>query len=149
MKSLTWGCSESGVWPLSLLDMTPHWKFWMQFISPIQLIHWNTAGSLKICTAFQIPSFKVHGIHVSPILSRAISVSLATSRLSPLQDTPLVTMIDLMQAFNFWHREIWSTHSKWSDFDMKRFWHLIWANLTSCKFSLILFKNSFVHFPNL
>jgi hypothetical protein len=32
----------------------PALAIWMQFISPIQLIHWNTAGSLKICTTFQI-----------------------------------------------------------------------------------------------
>ncbi len=27
---------------------------------------------------------------------------------------------------------------RWSVFDMGRFWHLAWANLTSCKFSLLL-----------
>jgi len=37
------------------------------------------------------------------ILSRAIAISLAISRLPPFQDTPPITMADLLQAVDFWH----------------------------------------------
>ncbi len=35
--------------------------------------------------------------------------------------------------------KIWPTYCRWLVFDMERFWHLVWANLTSCNFSLFFF----------
>jgi hypothetical protein len=40
-------------------------------------------------------------MQASSILSRAIAIGLATSRLPPLQDTPPITMADLLQAVDF------------------------------------------------
>jgi hypothetical protein len=82
------------------------------------------------------------------ILSRAIVLGLVTSWLPPLQDTPPIIMANLLQVMGFLHGEILPTYSKRSIFDMERFLHLVWANLTSCKFSLFLFLISFVHFSN-
>ncbi len=53
---------------------------------------------------------------------------------------PPITMADLLQAVDFWHGEIWSTYYRWSIFEMKFFWHLVWANLMLCNFSLFPFK---------
>ncbi len=39
----------------------------------------------------------------------------------------------------FLYEKIWSTSYKRSIFDMDKFWHLVWVNLTSCKFSLFFF----------
>jgi hypothetical protein len=104
---------EYGIRPLLLIDVTLHWKFWIRLSSRIQWIHWNTAGSLKICTAFHVPSFKVHGIHVrmqtSCFLSQAIVRGSPIYRLSPLHDTLPITTINLLQAIDFWYGEIWVT----------------------------------------
>jgi hypothetical protein len=116
-----------GIQTLLIIDVTLHWKFWMRLSSRIQWIHWNTAGSLKICTAFHIPSFKVHGIHVrmqaSSSLSWAVVGGLPISRLLPLQDTPPITTTNLLQVIDFWHGEIWVTPTRnrfltWKDFDI-------------------------------
>jgi hypothetical protein len=48
-------------------------------------------------------SITLQRMQVSSILSRAIGVSLATSRLPPLQNTPPITMADLLQTVDFWH----------------------------------------------
>ncbi len=61
--------------------------------------------------------------------------------LPALQNTPPITTADLLQVVNFWHGEIQLTYSKWSIFDLEKFWHLVWTHLMSCKFS--------IHFPNL
>jgi hypothetical protein len=42
-------------------------------------------------------------MQVSSILSRAVVVGLATSRLPPLQNTPPITTADLLQTIGFWH----------------------------------------------
>jgi hypothetical protein len=39
----------------------------------------------------------------------------------------------------FWYGKIWPTYYKWSIFDMNSFWHLVWTNLMSSKFSLYFF----------
>ncbi len=57
----------------------------------------------------------------SSILSWVIMVGLVTSRLLPLQSTPLIPTTNLLQAIDCWNREI--------------FWHLVGANLASFKFS--------------
>jgi hypothetical protein len=88
-------------------------------------------------------------MQTSSILSRMIVVGLVTSWLPPLQDTSPIITANLLQVVGFLHGEIWPTYYKRSIFDMERFWHLVWANLTSCKFSLFLFLISFVNFSNL
>jgi len=42
-------------------------------------------------------------MQASFILSQAIAIDLATSWLPPLQNTPPITMADLLQAIDFWH----------------------------------------------
>jgi hypothetical protein len=42
-------------------------------------------------------------MQMSSILSRVIAIGVATSQLPPLQNTLLITMIDLLQAIDFWH----------------------------------------------
>jgi hypothetical protein len=69
------------------------------------------------------------------ILSQVVAISLRTSRLPPLQDTSPISTIDLFQVVNFWYGKIRLTYCKRSIFDMDRFWHLVWTNLTSYKFS--------------
>jgi len=86
---------------------------------------------------------------ISSILSWAVAINLAISWLPPLQDTPLIVTVNLLQMVNFWLGEIQPTFYRRLVFDMERFWHLVWANFTSCKFSLSPFSYSFVHFPNL
>ncbi len=66
-------------------------------------------------------------------------IGLATSQLLPLQDTPPIATTDLLQTIDFWHGEIWPTCYKQLVFDMERFWHLVWVNLMSYKFSLFFF----------
>jgi len=80
-----------------------------------------------------------HIIKVTSILSQAIIVGLATSWLPPLNDTSPISTIDLLQVANFWYGKIWPTYYKQLFFYMDRFWHLGWANLTSCKLSLLCF----------
>jgi hypothetical protein len=46
-------------------------------------------------------SITLQRMQVSSILSRAIAISLATSQLPPLQDTPPITTVDLLQVVNF------------------------------------------------
>jgi hypothetical protein len=46
---------------------------------------------------------------------------------------------NLLQVLDFLYEKIQPTYYKWSIFDMDKFWHLVWANLTFCKFSLFLF----------
>jgi hypothetical protein len=48
-------------------------------------------------------SITLQRMQVSFILSRVVTISLATSRLPPLQDTPPITTTDLLQAIGFWH----------------------------------------------
>jgi hypothetical protein len=42
-------------------------------------------------------------MQVSFILNRAITIGLTTSKPPPNQDTPPITMADLLQAVDFWH----------------------------------------------
>jgi len=49
----------------------------------------------------QKTSITLQRIQVSSILNWAIAVGLATSQLPPLQNTPPITMADLLQAIDF------------------------------------------------
>jgi hypothetical protein len=40
-------------------------------------------------------------MQVSSILSRTVAIGLATSKLPPLQDTPPITTVNLLQAIGF------------------------------------------------
>jgi hypothetical protein len=73
------------------------------------------------------------------ILSWAIDVNLFTSQLPPLEETPPIITIDLLQMIDSWHRKIRLTYCMLLIFDMERFRHLVWASLMSWKFSLFLF----------
>jgi hypothetical protein len=42
----------------------------------------------------------------SSILSRVIAIGFVTSWLPPFQNTPPITMADLLQAIDFWHINI-------------------------------------------
>jgi hypothetical protein len=42
-------------------------------------------------------------MQTSSILSWVVVVGLATSWLSPLQDTPPITTVNLLQVVGFWH----------------------------------------------
>ncbi len=88
-------------------------------------------------------------MQASFILSWAVAIDLPISRLPPLQDTPPIIMVDLLQMINFWHGGMQPPYYMRLVFNMERFWHLVWANFTSYKFSLFPFSYSFVHFPNL
>jgi hypothetical protein len=46
-------------------------------------------------------SITLQRMQMSSILSQAIVVGLATSRLPPLQDTPPITTVDLLQVVDF------------------------------------------------
>jgi len=47
-------------------------------------------------------------------------------------------MTNLLQAIGFdMEKYDWPTTTV--GFDMDRFWHLVWINLTSCKFSIFFF----------
>jgi hypothetical protein len=65
------------------------------------------------------------------ILSWRITIGLATSRLSPFQNTSPSSQ---------------PTYYRWLIVEMKRFWHIVCPNLTTFKFSL--FYDTFVHFLN-
>jgi hypothetical protein len=60
-------------------------------------------------------------MQASFILSWVITIGLATSPLPPIQNTPPITMTDLLQALNFLHGEIWLTYYMWLVLDMERF----------------------------
>jgi len=67
---------------------------------------WSLKGPkgppLSILVTFlqQKISITLRRMQASSILSRVVAVSLATSQLPPLQDTPPITMIDLLQAID-------------------------------------------------
>jgi len=73
----------------------------------------NTIWSLKGTKRFylyalviflhQKVSITLQMMQASSILSQAIIVGLITSQLPPLQDTPPITTVNLLQAVNFWH----------------------------------------------
>jgi hypothetical protein len=84
-------------------------------------------------------SITLQRMQTSSILSWVIVISLAIFWVSPFQDTPPITMANLLQAIDFWHGEIRPTYFKQSIFAMEIFWHLVLANLTSYKFSFFLF----------
>jgi len=81
-------------------------------------------------------SITLQRLQPSSILNRAVAVSLATFQLPPLQDTPPISTTDLFQVVGFLYGKIWPTYYKRLVFDMDKFWHLVWANLMSCIFSL-------------
>jgi hypothetical protein len=84
-------------------------------------------------------SITLQRLQASSIWSRVITICLATFWLPPLQDTPPITMTNLLQAVDFWHGKIQMTYYKRLAFNMDKFWHVVWANLTSYKFSLFFF----------
>jgi membrane glycosyltransferase len=76
------------------------------------------------------------------MLNWVVAAGIAASQLSPFQDTPPMTTAYLLEAIDFWYekmKKIRMTYDWGLIFDMERFWHLVWANLMSCKFSLSLF----------
>jgi hypothetical protein len=77
-------------------------------------------------------SFTLQKIQTSSILNQAITVGLITSQLPLLQATP---------------PSPWLIYYKQLVVEMESFWHLVCANLTSFKFSLVF--NSFGQFLNL
>jgi len=60
-------------------------------------------------------------LQTSSILNWTTTVGLTTSRLPPLQDTPPITMANLLQAIGFWHRKIQSTYYKLLVFDIEKY----------------------------
>ncbi len=89
--------------------------------------------SILVIFFWQKNSMTLQRLQASSILSQVAVVGLATSWLPCLQDTSLISTVD------FWYGIIWPTYYKQSNFDMNRFWHLVWANLMSCKFSFFFF----------
>ncbi len=73
-------------------------------------------------------------------LKSTVAVGMITSWLPPLHDTSPIFMADLLQVPDFWYGKIRPTYCKQLIFDMDRFWHLIWSNLTSYKFSIFFFS---------
>jgi hypothetical protein len=59
----------------------------------------------------------------SSILNRVVAVGLATFQLPPLQDTPPISMTDLLQVVGFLYGKIWLTYYKRLVFDMDKFLH--------------------------
>ncbi len=88
---------------------------------------------------YQKISITLQRMQAFSILSWVIVIDLSTSWLPPLGNKPPITMVDLLQAIDFWHEKIQPTYYRQSIFYMERFWHLPWANLTSCRFSFFLF----------
>jgi hypothetical protein len=95
--------------------------------------------SISVTFFQQKISTTLQRLQTSSILSWVIVVGLTTSWLPPLQNTSPISTIDLLQVAGSLYGKIWSTYYKWSFFDMYTFWHLVWANLTSCKFSFFFF----------
>jgi hypothetical protein len=69
-------------------------------------------------------SITLKRMQTSSILSRVITVGLVIFQLSPHQDTPPITMANLLKVVNCWDGEILS---------------LVCVNLMPCKFSLFFF----------
>jgi len=74
-------------------------------------------------------------IQLSSILSWVITIGLTTSRLPPLQNTPLMIIIDLLQVVGYWHINMADLPH------VVNYGHgeLFWTNLMSCHFSLFLY----------
>jgi hypothetical protein len=101
--------------------------------------------STLVIFLYQKISLTLQIMQVSSIFNRTITIGLMISWLPPLQDTPPITMADLLQAIDFWHGEIWLTYCRRLVLDMERFWHLFWGNLTSCNFSFFLLLCTFTY----
>jgi hypothetical protein len=78
-------------------------------------------------------------LQASSILGWVTTVGLVTSWFPPFQNTPSISTTNLLQVTDFWYETNMTELLQASIFDMDRFWHLVWANLTSCKFSLFFF----------
>ncbi len=106
---------------------------------------WNLKGlkspPLSILVFFfqQIISITLQRLQTSSILCRTVVVSLTISWFPPFYDTFPISMTDLLQVANFGYGKIQPTYYKWLIFDMDRFWHLVWTNLTSYTFSFLFF----------
>jgi hypothetical protein len=73
-------------------------------------------------------------LQTSSILNWVVAISLTTSWLPPFKDTTPITTTDLLQEVDF------LTWRNMADLlQMVSFRHLVWANLTSYKFSLFFF----------
>jgi hypothetical protein len=99
---------------------------------------------LSILVTFLHQKIALQRMQASSILSWAVVIGLATSWLSPLQDTPPITIAGLLQVVDFWHGKIKLTYSKWSILTWRKFWNLVWTHLTSCKI-LYTFSKSKVY----
>jgi hypothetical protein len=73
----------------------------------------------------------------SSILSRAITMSLATSQLPPFK-TQLPSPRPIYCKPSIFDIYTWPTYHRWSITDMKRFSQPLWANFMSYHFSLFL-----------
>ncbi len=117
------------------------------FLHDCAIAIWSLKGlivkspHLSILVAFlhQKNSITLQRMQMFSILSQTIAIELAISGLPPLQDTPPITTTDLLHVVSFWHGKILLTYYMRLIFDMKRFWHLVWIDLTSYNFSLFLF----------
>ncbi len=91
-----------------------------------------TSFIIKISITFQ-------RMQASSILSQTIVVSLFTSRLSPPRGQTTYHHDGPITSDWFLTRRNATKLLRWSIFDLKRFWHLVWANLTSYTFALFIF----------
>jgi len=66
-------------------------------------------------------SITLQRLQPSSILNRVVVVGLATFQLPPLQDTPPISTIDLLQVVGFLYGKIWPTYYKRLVFDMDKF----------------------------
>jgi hypothetical protein len=83
-------------------------------------------------------SIQLQRIQASSILNRMVIVNLTTSRLLPLYYTlPIVTTnLFANDRFVTWKNK--ANLLQWPIIGVETFWHLVWTNLTSYKFSLFL-----------
>jgi hypothetical protein len=93
-------------------------------------------------------SITLQWMQVSSILSWVVVVRLTIFRLPPLQDTPPITMIDLLQAIEFQHRNMADLPQVVSYGHGEIFTTILSQLDVLSPFPFSLFY-SFVHFPNL
>jgi hypothetical protein len=77
-------------------------------VNAIWSLKWPKGPLLSTLITFlcQKVSITLQKIQMSSILSRTVAIGLATSWLPPLQNTPPITMVDLLQAIDFWHKNM-------------------------------------------
>ncbi len=101
--------------PHLLIPSFNNWGIWVSTKTSWYVFRWLCQCHLELERA-RGPSSRCFGyflckkisitlqrMQASSILSHVIVVGLSTSRLPPLQDAPLITMTNLLQAIDFWH----------------------------------------------